>query len=58
MWDKLVSMFLSIFQIWSKLSDETKENIINSIVSAFSDLFRQQYRDSKGTNGSAGGATA
>jgi len=48
MWAKIVSIFLSLFETWSKLPDETKEKIIDSIVDIFSDLFRQQYRSSKG----------
>lgn len=47
MWVKILSLFASLFEMWSKLSDETKDRIINSVVDAFSDVFRKQYKDSQ-----------
>ena len=47
MWENIVKIFMSLFDLWSKLSEETKSNIINSIVEAFSDIFRKQYRDAQ-----------
>jgi len=47
MWDKIVSIFISLFDLWNKLSDETKDKIISSIVDLFTDIFRQQYQSSK-----------
>ena len=47
MWAKILGIFVSLFEMWSKLSDETKDKIISSIVDLFTEIFRQQYRSSK-----------
>lgn len=54
MWGKIVSLFMSLFDMWSKLSDERKEQIINAIVDMFAEVFRKQYKDSKKPNDSDG----
>lgn len=54
MWAKIVALFVSLFEIWSKLSDETKDKIINAIVEMFSEVFRKQYKDSKGSDSQEG----
>jgi len=47
MWAKILGIFLSLFEMWSKLPDETKDKIIDSIVDMFTDIFRQQYKSSR-----------
>ncbi|WP_160296095.1 hypothetical protein [Pseudomonas amygdali] len=47
MWAKILSIFASLFEMWNKLSDETKDKIISSIVDLFTDIFRKQYQSSK-----------
>jgi hypothetical protein len=51
MWGKILGFFLSLFEMWSKLPENTKEKIIDSIVEMFSEVFRQQYKASKNDSG-------
>mgnify|MGYP005992930231 CR=1 FL=1 len=47
MWARILSVFASLFEMWNKLNDETKDKIISSVVDLFTDIFRQQYQSSK-----------
>lgn len=44
---KLLHIFSIIFGFWSRLDDETKERIIESVVNAFSAIFRNMYREAQ-----------
>lgn len=57
MWAKIVSIFVSLFEMWSKLSDDTKDKIIDSIVEMFTAIFRQQYKSSKDDSNKEGKTT-
>lgn len=48
-WAKILSIFVSLFEMWTKLIDETKQKIISSIVELFTEIVRQQYGSSKKT---------
>ncbi|SWF03289.1 Uncharacterised protein [Klebsiella pneumoniae] len=47
----MINIFLKIFgffaSIWSGLSNEQKDKIINILVDAFEGIFHKYYRDSK-----------
>jgi hypothetical protein len=43
----IFKFFSWIYNIWKDLSEETKEKIIDAIVTVFEDIFRKYYRDYK-----------
>ena len=47
MFDILSRIVLWLFNIWSNIPEELKKNIINTIVDAFEDIFREFYRSTK-----------
>lgn len=48
MFDILVKIFSSLFQIWSSLSDDQKDSICKTFTELMEDLFRAFYKANSG----------
>ncbi len=50
MLDKLISIFLSIFQFFQSLSPETKAKLYNLVADLFEEFLRVMYKSKKNGN--------